>query len=279
MIRLKKISYTYGNDVVALRDVDLIIRENECIGIVGENGSGKTTFGKILGKLLLPSTGQIILEPSGRPRTPFLYVYQYPEYQIFQDMVEKEILLSLDQKQMNEEEETKVMDFYLRLFGLAQYRKSSPLELSYGLKKLLTIAVTMAMEPELIIIDEPTVGIDREGQRRLDVAIWRRKKSKMATVIISHDVEFILKHSDRILFFENGGIIFDGNKIDFIKKLIATRQNILEIPPATKIAKYILGIDDIFFSINDIVDRVILQINEGKFIQSEKPSTIVKKDE
>lgn len=263
-IRLDRISHRYSEGMFSLRDVDIELRRGECVGVVGENGSGKSTLGRILAGLLKPTSGSV--DVNWRTPPTILYTAQNPDYQLFAETVEREIQYGLELRRAAKNSIGKIVEYYGQLLGLRPYFNCRPLELSYGLRKLLVIAAAMTLEPDILVIDEGTVGLDRSGLRRLDIAIWRMRKRGASTVLISHDTEFVARHCERIVFLEGGQKQFDGPSASFVRFLKDTNQRVLELPVASRIADAFNEEEEVYLTVDRIAERIARRMVENERI-------------
>jgi energy-coupling factor transport system ATP-binding protein len=217
MINFSNVGFTHQNGFVALRDINLKIERGETIAIVGENGAGKTTLVRHMNGLLKPTKGTVFVdgEDTRQKSTAQLsrrvgIAFQNPDHQLFSDSLENEITFALRNFGFSEETITQRLDWALNFFNLEQYRKASPLILSGGEKKRLTLACILAWDPEVIILDEPTVGQDAIQKEKLAEIVKMFRSTGKTVVIVSHDVEFIWPLQPRLIIMAGGEIRGDG---------------------------------------------------------------------
>ncbi len=250
LLEVKNLSYTYGTNTAfekkAVKNVSLKIEKGEFIGVIGHTGSGKSTFIQMLNGLIKPTSGQVLLDGADIWENPKKIrnvrfrvgmVFQYPEYQLFEETVEKDIAYGPKNMKLNDDEIGKRVIDAARFADLKpQLLKKSPFELSGGEKRRAAIAGVIAMDPEILILDEPTAGLDPKGRDVLLTQIATYHKAKGNTVIlVSHSMEDISKIADRILVMNKGDMFaFDTTKNIFSKGEEIEKIG-LQIPQITKI--------------------------------------------
>ncbi len=250
VIEVKNLSFTYGVGTPfeknAVKDVSLNIEKGEFIGIIGHTGSGKSTFIQMLNGLIQPTSGHVLLngrdiweEPKKIRNVRFKVgmVFQYPEYQLFEETVEKDIAFGPRNMGLSDDEVKKRVVQAAKFVDLKpELLKKSPFELSGGEKRRAAIAGIIAMDPEVLILDEPTAGLDPKGRDILLSQIASYHKNRNNTVLlVSHSMEDITRISDKILVMNKGGLVaFD--KVNQIFKHGDELEKIgLQIPQVTKI--------------------------------------------
>ncbi|KXA30765.1 cobalt ABC transporter, ATP-binding protein [Peptoniphilus harei] len=206
----------------AVDDISLKIEENEFIGLIGHTGSGKSTFIQHLNGLLKPSSGEIIIDgtrvdKSGANLTDLRkkvgLVFQYPEYQLFEETIERDIAFGPRNLDISEEEVQERVKASMESVGLdyETYKDKSPFELSGGLKRRVAIAGVLAMEPKVLILDEPTAGLDPRGRDEILSEIKNiHENRKMTVILVSHSMEDVAKIAERIIVFDKGKVFLDG---------------------------------------------------------------------
>ncbi|MDU7532784.1 MAG: energy-coupling factor transporter ATPase [Peptoniphilus harei] len=206
----------------AMDDISLKIEENEFIGLIGHTGSGKSTFIQHLNGLLKPSSGEIIIDgtrvdKSGSNLTDLRkkvgLVFQYPEYQLFEETIERDIAFGPRNLDISEEEVQERVKASMESVGLdyETYKDKSPFELSGGLKRRVAIAGVLAMEPKVLILDEPTAGLDPRGRDEILSEIKNiHENRKMTVILVSHSMEDVAKIAERIIVFDKGKVFLDG---------------------------------------------------------------------
>ena len=215
LIEINNLSHVYSPGLPfekkAVDDISLKIEENEFIGLIGHTGSGKSTFIQHLNGLLKPSSGEIIIDgtrvdKSGSNLTDLRkkvgLVFQYPEYQLFEETIERDIAFGPRNLDISEEEVHERVKASMESVGLdyETYKDKSPFELSGGLKRRVAIAGVLAMEPKVLILDEPTAGLDPRGRDEILSEIKNIHENRKITVIlVSHSMEDVAKIAERII--------------------------------------------------------------------------------
>ncbi len=232
-ISIKNLTYIYDQgspfETMALEDVNLEIEKGEFVGLIGHTGSGKSTLIQHMNGLIKPTMGQIIVNgfnitedkvKLSEIRKKVGLVFQYPEYQLFEETVYKDIAFGPTNLGLDKEE----IDIRVRnamdivSLDFEEYKEKSPFELSGGQKRRAAIAGVLAMEPEVLILDEPTAGLDPRGRDEILSQIKRLHDEKKITVIlVSHSMEDIAKLVDRIIVMHNGKIELTGPKEEVFK--------------------------------------------------------------
>lgn len=227
LIEINNLSHVYSPGLPfekkAVDDISLKIEENEFIGLIGHTGSGKSTFIQHLNGLLKPSSGEIIIDgtrvdKSGSNLTDLRkkvgLVFQYPEYQLFEETIERDIAFGPRNLDISEEEVNERVKASMESVGLdyETYKDKSPFELSGGLKRRVAIAGVLAMEPKVLILDEPTAGLDPRGRDEILSEIKSIHENRKITVIlVSHSMEDVAKIAERIIVFDKGKVFLDGD--------------------------------------------------------------------
>jgi energy-coupling factor transport system ATP-binding protein len=230
MIEFCGVNYEHPNGVIALRDINLQIKTGGVTAVVGENGAGKTTLIKHINGLLKPTEGKVLVfgKDSREESVAHLskkvgIVFQNPDHQLFSESVEKEIRFGLENFEFKEDVISKRLDWALKTFDLGKYSSKSPMLLSGGEKKRLCLAAVLSWNPDVIILDEPTVGQDFYQKELLTQNIQMLVSQGKTVLIVSHDIEFIWPLQPRIVVMMGGRIIADDKA-----KEVFQMQNILE---------------------------------------------------
>ncbi len=223
-IKVKDVNYTYAEntayEIHALKDIKLEIPDGQFIGLIGHTGSGKSTLVQHLNGLIRATGGRIYF--NGRDiygenfsmkelRSKVGLVFQYPEHQLFEIDVLSDVCFGPKNLGCSREEAERKAREALRMVGMGEeYDKSSPFELSGGQKRRVAIAGVLAMEPEVLILDEPTAGLDPRGRDEILDQIERLQKERGITVIlVSHSMEDVARYVDRIIVMDHGQVRFD----------------------------------------------------------------------
>ncbi|HSH34825.1 ABC transporter ATP-binding protein [Schnuerera sp.] len=215
-IKLEDLFFEYKKDKPIINNINLKINKDEVTTILGPNGSGKTTLGKLMIGILKPKSGQISI--SNRNISEFRlaqiggkigYLFQNPEKHFFTNTVEEELGFALKFKGFNDEYLEKKVDGLLKLFQIEDLREYSPLLLSQGEKQRLAIATILMNEPEYLILDEPTTGLDFDRKNILIQVLKELMEKGVGMTIISHDNTFVEELSHRVIKIHRGEITYD----------------------------------------------------------------------
>jgi energy-coupling factor transport system ATP-binding protein len=220
ILRMENVWHVYPGGVEALRGVSLEVREGEMIGLVGNNGSGKTTLCMHAVGVLKPTNPEGRVLVMGRDtRTMKLreiiryvnYVYQLSDHMLFQEKVEDEVAFGLKMLGFTPEDMKKIVDEALKLFDLERYRDSYIMYLPRTVKRLVSLASVVALKPRLLLVDEPTTGLDREtSEKVMSILEKLNREEGMAIVVVSHNMELIARYCRRVVVMSNGRILADG---------------------------------------------------------------------
>ena len=232
---------------VAIDGISLTIEPGQLVGIIGHTGSGKSTFIQHLNALLQPTAGKVYC--GGKDINADKYsrkavkaqvglVFQYPEYQLFEETVYKDIAFGPRNMKLGEDEVDARVREAADFAGVdEELFERSPLELSGGQKRRVAIAGVIAMRPGVLVLDEPTAGLDPEGCRQILANIMRYKeKTGSSVLIVSHNMDDVARLAERILVFSNGGIVMDGRPDEVFSQPEKLMEIGLSVPHATEIA-------------------------------------------
>jgi len=216
-IKLTGISYGYPRSRFALKDINMSLNQGEIVGITGENGSGKTTLGKIIMGILMPDSGNIEIDGVDGKSLKLCergfkigYAFQNPDRQLFAANVQDEIIFPLEIKGVDKTTALERAAALLERFELSHLKERVPMRLSRGEKQRLVLAATLAQEPGFLILDEPTTGLDRDRKKALYQLMEELAREGIGLAVISHDLQFIKDHANRIIRLENGKVVDDG---------------------------------------------------------------------
>ncbi len=232
---------------VAIDGISLTIEPGQLVGIIGHTGSGKSTFIQHLNALIQPTAGKVYC--GGKDINADKYsrkavkaqvglVFQYPEYQLFEETVYKDIAFGPRNMKLGEDEIDARVREAADFAGVdEELFERSPLELSGGQKRRVAIAGVIAMRPGVLVLDEPTAGLDPEGCRQILANIMRYKeKTGSSVLIVSHNMDDVARLAERILVFSNGGIVMDGRPDEVFSQPEKLMEIGLSVPHATEIA-------------------------------------------
>lgn len=281
VLELKNLSYVYGTgtpfEKTAVNNVSLSIEKGEFIGIMGHTGSGKSTLVQMLNGLMKPTSGQVLLDgediwsnPKDIRKIRFKVgmVFQYPEYQLFEETVAKDIAFGPTNMGKSGAELEKAVNDAARFTGLKdELLEKSPFDLSGGEKRRAAIAGVIAMNPEVLVLDEPTAGLDPMGRDvLLSQIVQYHKERKNTVILVSHSMEDIARVADKIIVMNKSNLVmFDKTKEVFSKGRELEKIG-LRVPQITKIMlelrekgfnvpEGILTVDEAMDCISSLLDK------------------------
>lgn len=250
ILQVKNLTHTYGGNTPfindAVKDVSFEVQKGEIIGIIGHTGSGKSTLVQHLNGLLKPTSGEILIEDNNiwdkpkeirKVRSKVGLVFQYPEYQLFEETVYEDIAFGPKNMGLSGDDLDKRVRETCEIIGVKEeYLQKSPFDLSGGEKRRVAIAGVMAMDPQIIIFDEPTAGLDPKGRQDVIEIIYNYRKAKDATVvIISHSMEDMAQITDKLLVMNKGSLVMFDKTEEVFKKGDELRNIGLNVPIVTRV--------------------------------------------
>ena len=250
-IKVSHLFYTYNkkasNSTLALDDVSFEIKDNEFVAIVGETGSGKSTLAQTFNALLIPDKGEVqvdnyLINYKNRKsrklkglRQHIGLVFQFPEYQLFEETVEKDVAFGVKNFGVKGEEALKRAHLALKQVGLDEsYYKRQPFELSGGEKRKVAIAGILAINPDILIFDEPTVGFDPASSKELMNLITEFHKQGKTIIVITHDMDLVNRYAQKVFLLEKGKLAFEGTPSELF--MFVRNYDRLAIPQVIKLA-------------------------------------------
>lgn len=301
-IVIRNLSHIYDigtpNETIAIKNINLEFSEGEFVGLIGHTGSGKSTLIQHMNGLLKPTGGEIIVnglnitksedvkkvgrreqKQLARERKKQLIevrkkvglVFQYPEYQLFEETVEKDISFGPINLGLQEKEVKKRVREAMALVGMDydEYSERSPFELSGGQKRRVAIAGVLAMKPEVIILDEPTAGLDPRGRDEILGQIKKLHQSEKITVIIvSHSMEDMAKIADRLVVMNKGEVSLDGSPHEVFREIDTLEAIGLAVPQISYIARALnkagFNMSDDIITIEEAVAHLKKQLPKKK---------------
>jgi energy-coupling factor transport system ATP-binding protein len=244
LVRIEDVSFGYPFGPRVLSYVSLKIDEGEFLAIIGQNGSGKTTLAKHLVGLLTPTEGRVVL--SGRDRATLGpaetahevgYVFQNPDHQIFAATVEEEVAFGPRNFGLDRAEVERRCDEVLRAVNLDDARSRDPFLLSKGERQRLAVASVLALKPRVLILDEPTTGLDYREQRRMMALVSELNRSGIAIVMITHTPWLVAEYARRVVLMRAGRVLFDGDVREFFERDELLSRSSFRPPEVTTLAR------------------------------------------
>ena len=250
-IQIKELTHIYSENLpyhqVALDSVSFEVADGEFFGIIGHTGSGKSTLVQHLNGLLKPKSGHILINgaditrgdiPMRQIRQKVGLVFQYPEYQLFEESVYKDVAFGPANLGLSAEDVENNVREAIELVGLDfdEIKERSPFELSGGQKRRAAIAGVLAMKPEILILDEPTAGLDPKTHNdMLNMLKDIHRKTGKITVLVSHNMSDIANYCDRIAVLEKGKLLMEGSAAEVFKNRERLSASGLDVPPVMEL--------------------------------------------
>lgn len=232
-ITCKNLSHIYGEktpfEYYALKNVNLDIQGGSFTAIIGQTGSGKSTFIQHINALLLPTDGQITIDKytiSSKEKPEKLkqlrkksgLVFQFPEYQLFEETIEKDIIFGPMNFGISEEEAKEIAKKVIKMVGLDEsYLQKSPFDLSGGQKRRIAIAGILAMDPDILVLDEPTAGLDPQGIREMMDLFKSIHQLGKTVILVTHDMNHVLEYCNEVIVMNEGCVERKGKVKDVFK--------------------------------------------------------------
>lgn len=271
IIRVENLTHTYGENTPFCRSavdgVSMEIYEGEFLGVIGHTGSGKSTLIQHLNGLLKPTSGAVYLgdrdiwaEPKKIRDVRFRVglVFQYPEYQLFEETVYKDIAFGPKNMGLDEKEIDRRVRSALAFAGLGEdLLEKSPFDLSGGQKRRVAIAGVIAMDPEVLILDEPSAGLDPAGRRSMleNIRAYHRQKGT-TVVMVSHSMDEVAENVDRIVVLANAGVVMSGTPHEVFSRARELMDVGLNVPQVTQVAMELkrqgVDIDPAVYTVADL---------------------------
>ena len=259
VLKVDKLWFSYG-DRAALRDINMTINGGEFTAIMGRNASGKTTLVKHLNGLLKSSKGRVVIDGIDTRQCSVAelsrhvgYVFQNPNDHLFADTVEEEVAFSLRNQGVEQENIDKSVEQILDQFRLARYRQSYPRDLSGGEKQRLALASVLVTKPKIIILDEPTRGMNYTLKLELTGFLTDYCKRGNTVVMVTHDVETVAECADRVILLSEGRVVVDGSKREVLSKALLFSPQINRLAQA--LSSY--GVSDTTLTVDEMVGQIV----------------------
>ena len=241
-IEVNNLFYSYDNKTYAVYDVTTSIKEGEFVAIVGHTGSGKSTFIQNLNALLIPTKGKVTVDEFTianklkisnikELRRKIGIVFQFPEYQLFEETVEKDILFGPKNFNLDKDNIANIAKEVINTVGLDEsFLTKSPFELSGGEKRKVAIAGILAFNPDVLIVDEPTAGLDPNASISM-MNLFRKLNQQGKTIIlVTHNMDHVLEYANRVLVFKAASLKYEGTPIDLFSDLSLVKSLEIDVP-------------------------------------------------
>jgi len=258
---------------VALNNINIEIKDGEFVALIGHTGSGKSTLIQHMNGLLKPTLGKIVVDGIDITdknvnlidiRKKVGLVFQYPEYQLFEETIEKDIEFGPRNLGLAQEEITKRVKRAMNMVGLdyEEYKEISPFDLSGGQKRRVAIAGVIAMEPKVLILDEPTAGLDPKGRDDiLEQIRILHKEYKMTIIIVSHSMEDVANIAEKIIVMNGGEVALDGTPNEVFKEVEKLESMGLAVPQVTYLMRELkrrgFNINDNIYTISKAKEELL----------------------
>ena len=283
-IEVRSINHIYAKglpyETAALRDISFNISDGEFVGIIGHTGSGKSTLLQHLNGLLKPDEGEIIIDGMeitsketklSEVRKKVGLVFQYPEYQLFEETVEKDVAFGPKNLGITGEELNATVRDAIKLVGLDydEVKDRSPFDLSGGQKRRVAIAGVIAMKPKILILDEPTAGLDPKAHRELlNMIEGLHNEEKMTIIFVSHNMDDIMKLSDRVIVLNDGRLVMNDKPENVFSKWEELKGIGLNVPQITEFMKRLESLDERIDG--NVFDVVVASDGIKKYIKGKR---------
>lgn len=276
-IDVQNITFEYENDdgtTSVIKDLSVDFSEGQFIAVLGHNGSGKSTFAKLLNGMLVPTKGEILVDGMDTSdeqlaidikRTVGM-VFQNPDNQLVATVVDEDVAFGLENLGVSNSEMVQRVDNALKSVGMLDFKKSAPHNLSGGQKQRVAIAGIIAMEPRCIVFDEPTAMLDPRGRKEVMEVILSLCREKHITVILITHYMNEAALADRVLVMNKGKIVLDGTPAEIFSDVDTVKNAGLDVPQPAELAHMLKGagidLGDKILSVEDLVEAVTHVLRE-----------------
>ncbi|WP_313892070.1 ABC transporter ATP-binding protein [Psychrobacillus sp.] len=264
-LRLNNVSFSYPDGTKALENLTLSITAGERVAIVGQNGAGKTTAVKLMNGLLKPTEGTVLVGEldtkdytTAKISRKVGYVFQNPDDQIFHNDVESEVRFGPKNMGFDPERVDQLTNWAMELCGIANFANENPYNLPYSVRKFVTIASVLAMDSDIIILDEPTAGQDKIGLEVLGNLLQVLSEKQKSVVTITHDMEFVTDYFERIIVMANRQLVSDDSAQHIFYNTEVLEQSMLKPPAVAQMAK-LLSFPSGILSKDQLIQAIVAQ--------------------
>ena len=259
-ILVENLSYTYPGGVAALQDVSLRIPPGESLAIVGQNGAGKTTLVKHFNGLLQPDSGRVLVGDWDTRRRSVAglaavvgYAFQNPDDQLFATTIWGEVIFGPKNLGWPEERIDRMAKAALEVVGLSHAAQVHPYDLPIGQRRLIALAAVLSMDTPVLILDEPTTGLDHAGSELVGQIVEDLKLQGKTVITVTHDIDFCAEHFARVLVMAGGRLLLDGPASQVLVQDAVLAQSYVDPPQLVRLARR-LGMQDIPLNASDFLD-------------------------
>ena len=243
-IELRNCSYSYDGSIPALRSVSCSIEAGSWVALVGENGSGKSTLARLCNGLLRPREGQVLIKgedirgrPVGEVAREVGFLFQNPDHQLFAPTVREEIAFDLRNLGFPRQEIAERIEEALTLFGLSPYADRPPAVLGYGLRRQVTLASVLARRPSILILDEPTTGLDWQSTEVLMDHVEEQHDAGCTILLITHDMGLVAERAASLLLLHQGRLVAAGPTRELFAQPELLNRASISPPPITELSQ------------------------------------------
>ena len=280
-IKVENVSFVYGKgtpfEKKAVDDISFCVKKGEFIGLIGHTGSGKSTLIQMLNGLIKPDSGKIFINGTDitadkvnlkEIRSKIGLVFQYPEYQLFEETVYKDIAYGPSNFNKSKEEIDSVINDVISLVGLdSSILEKSPFELSGGQKRRVAIAGVLAMNPDILILDEPTAGLDPAGRNDILACIKNLHEQKgMTVILVSHSMEDIANNVDKIMIVSDAKLVSFDYPSEIFKDSQMLKNIGLNVPQVTRVVNHLkqkgVNLGNNIYTVEAAVDAILKYVKE-----------------
>jgi len=271
VLSIDNLTYQYESGKTALKKVSLQVEKGDFVAIIGQNGAGKTTLAKHFNGILTPTSGTVsvcgenISKKDSSELTQYIgYVFQNPDHQIFSTSVYNELAYGLQNLNLSEEEISKRIDEVLKLTNLSQYRDEHPFSLGKGQRQMIAVASILVMRPSILVVDEPTTGLDWLGVNKMMDLICELHKNGTTIVMITHDMDIVARYATRVIVMQKGGIVLDGTTQQVFSNSEVLEEAFVTPPQCVKLSKKLkpFGLEQVVLDMKQLAGMVINSCGE-----------------
>ncbi|UCH58922.1 MAG: ATP-binding cassette domain-containing protein [Anaerolineales bacterium] len=261
-IEVDSISFTYPSGIQALEDITIHVSSGERVALIGQNGAGKTTLVKHLNGLLKPVSGSVKVgswdthdHSVAQMATRVGYVFQNPDDQLFQRTVWDEMMFGPRNLRWSAERAASSVQASLEMVGLEHIKEMHPYDLTFSSRKLLALASVLAMDTQVVIIDEPTTGQDYRGVQQIGSILSELNKQGKTIIGVTHDIDFCAEQFERSILMAGGRVVLDGSTRQVLSQISVIDQAYVEAPQLMRLAEK-LGWDFMPLTVEEFIHHL-----------------------